>query len=278
MKKLKILSLVICVCMLCLTLTGCYGGFIDINVNEDGSGQYSVFFGTSETTFELLKEYNENVNEDEDLEIGDINEFEKRTYNDVNYYGETQTNTFSSVDEFNEQIADNFANMETYGPLTENFKLSKNEDGSFVLKFGGEIDDLPSYDYIEEQMSDAMGDDPTSNEEFSMDVSKMEKAFKEYISVFEIQFPYNVKLANEENIKGVVIDGKKVTINFVEASQYFVDNNYEEGWIELVSSKDYDEKSILGNSLMGTVLLVVSVVFMGGLVFVIMKGNKQNNS
>ena len=278
MKKLKILSLVICVCMLCLTLTGCYGGFIDINVNEDGSGQYSVFFGTSETTFELLKEYNENVNEDEDLEIGDINEFEKRTYNDVNYYGETQTNTFSSVDEFNEQIADNFANMETYGPITENFKLSKNEDGSFVLKFGGEIDDLPSYDYIEEQMSDAMGDDPTSNEEFSMDVSKMEKAFKEYISVFEIQFPYNVKLANEENIKGVVIDGKKVTINFVEASQYFVDNNYEEGWIELVSSKDYDEKSILGNSLMGTVLLVVSVVFMGGLVFVIMKGNKQNNS
>lgn len=278
MKKLKILSLIMCVCMLCICLTGCYGGFIDISINEDGSGQYSVFFGTSETTFELLKEYNENVNEDEDLEIGDINEFEKRTYNDVNYYGETQTNTFSSVDEFNEQIADNFANMETYGPLTENFKLSKNEDGSFVLKFGGEIDDLPSYDYIEEQMSDAMGDDPTSNEEFSMDVSKMEKAFKEYVSVFEIQFPYNVKLANEENIKGVVIDGKKVTINFVEASQYFVDNNYEEGWIELVSSKEYDEKSILGNSLMGTVLLVVSVVFMGGLVFVMMKGNKQNNS
>lgn len=278
MKKLKILSFVMCVCMLCLTLTGCYGGFININVNEDGSGQYSVFFGTSETTFELLKEYNENVNEDEDLEIGDINEFEKRTYNDVNYYGETQTNNFSSVDEFNEQIADNFANMETYGPLTENFKLSKNEDGSFVLKFGGEIDDLPSYDYIDEQISDAMGDDPTSNEEFSMDVNKMEKAFKEYVSVFEIQFPYNVKLVNEENIKGVVIDGKKVIINFVEASQYFVDNNYEEGWIELVSSKEYDEKLVLGNSLMGTVLLVVSVVFMGGLVFVIMKGNKQNNS
>lgn len=275
MKNLKVLSLVMCVCMLCIALTGCYGGFIDINVNEDGSGQYSVFFGTSETTFELLKEYNENVNEDEDLEIGDMNEFEKRTYNDVNYYGETQTNNFSSVDEFNEQIADNFANMETYGPLTENFKLSKNEDGSFVLKFGGEIDDLPSYDYINEQISDAMGDDPTSNEEFSMDVSKMEKAFKEYVSVFEIQFPYNVKLANEENIKGVVIDGKKVTINFVEASQYFVDNNYEEGWIELVSSKEYDEKLILGNSLMGTVLLVVSILFMGGLVFVVMKNKKS---
>lgn len=275
MKKLKVLSLVMCVCMLCLTLTGCYGGFIDISINEDGSGQYSVFFGTSETTFELLKEYNENVNEDEDLEIGDINEFEKRTYNDVNYYGETQTNNFSSVDEFNEQIADNFANMESYGPLTENFKLSKNEDGSFVLKFGGEIDDLPSYDYIEEQMSDAMGDDPTSNEEFSMDVSKMEKAFKEYVSVFEIQFPYNVKLANEENIDGVVIDGKKVTINFVEASQYFVDNNYEEGWIELVSSKEYDEKLVLGNSLMGTVLLVVSVLFMGGLVFVVINNKKS---
>ena len=123
MKKFLVLIAIVC---MCFTLTGCFGGLVDVNINNDGSGNFTVQMGYTEMMYEMLKSIAASSGQT-DSEIDEVKTFE---YNGATYYGEIVTETFSSVEEFNSLIAQNQQEIDS-----GMFTLYQESDNSFKLNF-----------------------------------------------------------------------------------------------------------------------------------------------
>ena len=209
MKKFKrlglILSLVLCVSL----LSGCMGVVAEVDINSDGSGTMSAFMGISEKGLTMQEEMG-----------GDsvsLEDYEKLEYNGITYYGETQTASFSSVDEFNFLVNDL---SETEGDINSvAIVLVKNSDSSFTLNFtvSPETGDTTSMEEsMKESMAGSMGD---------VDMEEMAALLEEMTLIYTFNFPSAVKQISGDT-KGITISDNTLTIDIMGLTDVETDTVY----------------------------------------------------
>ena len=217
MKKLKLVSCLLSVVMFCGTLTGCIGLVNKTTINEDGSGSFVSFVGYTKAGLDALSSLSE------DSSAIDISSLTPFIHNGITYYGVQTTEYFNSCEEFNKTFREAINNEENASSLV------KREDGSFVLKFCGEITST-SEDAIMEQASSSINLTADSQ-------AMLEEMSKEMVLVFAFSFPYPVTQSGGEMVDGVVIDGNVLTIDLIKISTAFTEMAKTEASLEFVASK-----------------------------------------
>ena len=136
MKKFRLLSLVVCVSILCMALTGCVGTVTSTKINADGSGNFTFKVGYTKDGLEMLN----SMAEDGGTPI-DINTLTPFDYNGTTYYGETsEAVSFTSCEDFNKKLIETVNSVDNMNMKEDACTLTQLSDGSFTLKFGGEVD------------------------------------------------------------------------------------------------------------------------------------------
>ncbi|MBQ3115330.1 MAG: S-layer homology domain-containing protein [Clostridia bacterium] len=209
MKKIRILSFVICISMLCVVLTGCMGIVIDTVVDRDGSGSCSIQVGYTKEGLELMNL----LTEDEEAKV-DINTLTPFVYNDITYYGEIASFEFTSCADFNSKLAENMSGSSPAPMDTGNSILTQLDDGSFKLVFGGEIAPPSSEDAMDEEM------------------------LKDAVMVLDFKFPYNVVQISEDKVDGVVVNGKTVSLELQQITKYYQKQGESQCCLEFIAKKD----------------------------------------
>lgn len=245
MKRIKLVSCMLCVVMLCGVLTGCVGLVNKTTVNEDGSGTFVSSVGYTKAGLEALSSFGSSFGEGEsDIDISSLTPF---THNGITYYGVQATESFNSCEEFNKKFVEAMNNEENGTSMAEDFcVMTQKDDGSFVLKFGGEVNDT-SEDAMMDQASGGMEMDVESQ-------AALEEMVKEMAMVFEFSFPYPVTQTSAEKVDGVVINGNVVTLDLIKISTAFTEMGKTEAWVEFVASKSQPEapKYLFDDVLYGT--------------------------
>lgn len=214
--------------MFCGILTGCVGVVNKTSVKEDGSGSFVSSVGYTKAGLEALSSFGSSF--EENGSAIDISSMTPFTHNGITYYGVQTTESFISCDEFNKKFVEAMNNEENGTSMAEDFCLmSQKDDGSFVLKFGGEMSDT-SEDAMMDQASGGMEMDAESE-------AMMEQMVKEMAMVFEFSFPYPVTQTSAEKVDGVVINGNVVTLDLIKISAAFTEMGKAEAWIEFTASK-----------------------------------------
>lgn len=217
MKKFRLLSLVVCVSLLCAALTGCVGTVTSTEINADGSGSFTFKVGYTKDGVEMLN----SMAEDGEAPL-DINTLTPLEYNGITYYVETsETVSFTSCEDFNKKIVETVNGVENMSMGEDVCTLKMLSDGSFTLKFGGEINT---------ESLDASSVSSTPEEQ-----QAIEEMMKNFVMAFEFKFPYPVTQTTTEKIDGVVINGNTVSLELVKISTYFGEQGKSEGWVEFLS-------------------------------------------
>ena len=202
MRKIKAMSVLLTFVMLCSLLTGCVGNVGDVTINADGSGTITMSAGFTKEVIDMMSGMGEMAEGSTDIE--DMKPF---TYNGVTYYGDTETVSFKSVDEFNSLI--NETDEEDPSNVDNGtFELIKNSDGSLALKI-----------YTTSETGNTTAMEESAEEQFGMSEEELEMLMSQMAVVFEINFPYDVYQING-GIDGVKIDGKKLTLDFIEMGKH----------------------------------------------------------
>jgi len=219
MRKFKSLTLILCLMLVCFTLTGCIGSVSQVEIKEDGSGTFNLSFGFTQEGLQML----ESMGSEKPT---DLTEF---TYNGMTYYGEKSNYTFTSCEDFNQKISEAFSEIDG-GQAQQNVcVLTKNADGSFVLKFNGQGSSV-SPEAFESQLV-TMELDAESE-------AAIKEMLKEMVVVFEFNFPYPVVQTSSDKIDGVLISGNKVSFDLVKISTAFAELGKTDMWVEVTSKKD----------------------------------------
>ena len=223
MRKFRLLSLVLCVSLLCAALTGCVGTVTTTEINADGSGSFTFKAGYTKDGLELL---NSMVSEGgTPIDINTLTPFE---YNGVTYYGEVgKTVTFSTCDDFNRKLIETINSVDGMTMRDDTCILTKSTDGSFTLKFGGEVD-LGS-------------EDMNSMASTSEEQQAIEEMMKDFVMTFEFKFPYSVIQTSTEKVDGVVINDNIVSLDLIKISTYFAENGVSEAWVEFLAKSTSGE-------------------------------------
>lgn len=216
MKKFRILSLVL-ICVLCAMLTGCLGTVTTTEINEDGSGSFTVNMGYTKEGLELI---NSMAAEGETtIDINTLTPFE---YNGIIYYGQSsELVSFGSCEEFNNKLVETVNSMDNMSMNEDACTLTKLSDGSFTLKFGGEVD-------LGSQSTDST--DSTPEEQQAID-----EMMKSFVMAFEFKFPYPVMQTSTEKVDGVTINGDKLSLELITISTCFAEKGKTEGYVEFLS-------------------------------------------
>ena len=181
------------------------GVVAEVDINSDGSGTMSAFMGISEKGLTMQEEMG-----------GDsvsLEDYEKLEYNGITYYGETQTASFSSVDEFNFLVNDL---SESEGDINSvAIVLVKNSDSSFTLNFtvSPETGDTTS---MEESMAGSMGD---------IDMEEMDALLEEMTLIYKFNFPSAVKQISGDT-NGITISDNTLTIDIMGLTDVETDTVY----------------------------------------------------
>ena len=217
MKKFRLLSMVLCVSLLCAALTGCVGTVTTTEINADGSGSFTFKVGYTKDGLEMLN----SMAEDGGTPI-DINTLVPFDYNGTTYYGATsETVSFSSCEDFNTKLIEAINSTEGMSMRDGTCTLAKLSDGSFTLKFGGEVD-LSSAD------ASSMASSPEEQQ-------AIEEMMKDFVMAFEFKFPYPVEQITSEKVDGVVVNGNTVSLELIKISTYFAEKGTSEAWVEFIS-------------------------------------------
>ena len=202
MRKIKAMSVLLTFVMLCSLLTGCVGNVGNVTINADGSGTITMSAGFTKEVIDMMSGMGEMAEGSTD-----INDMKPFTYNGVTYYGDTETVSFKSVDEFNSLI--NETDEEDPSNVDNGtFELIKNSDGSLALKI-----------YTTSETGNTTAMEESAEEQFGMSEEELEMLMSQMAVVFEINFPYDVYQING-GIDGVKIDGKKLTLDFIEMGKH----------------------------------------------------------
>ena len=217
MKKFRLLSLVVCVSILCMALTGCVGTVTSTKINADGSGNFTFKVGYTKDGLEMLN----SMAEDGGTPI-DINTLTPFDYNGTTYYGETsEAVSFTSCEDFNKKLIETVNSVDNMNMREDACTLTQLSDGSFTLKFGGEVD-LGSGD------ASSMASTPEEQQ-------AIEEMMKDFIMAFEFEFPYPVTQTTAEKINGVVVNGNKVSLELIKISTHFAEQGKSEAWVEFLA-------------------------------------------
>ena len=220
MKKFRLLSLVLCVSLLCAVLTGCVGTVTSTKINADGSGSFTFKVGYTKDGLEML-----NSMASEGGTPIDINTLTPFEYNGTMYYGETSESvSFSSCEDFNKKLIETVNSVENMTMRKDACTLTQLSDGSFTLKFGGEVD-LGSGD------ASSMASTPEEQQ-------AIEEMMKDFVMSFEFEFPYPVTQTSTEKVDGVVVSGNKVSLELIKISTHFAEQGKSEAWVEFLSKNN----------------------------------------
>lgn len=217
MRKFRILSLILCVSLLCVALTGCVGTVTSTEINADGSGSFTFKVGYTKEGLEVIN----SMAEDGGTPI-DINTLTPFEYNGTTYYGETSESTsFTSCEDFNKKIVEVVNGVENMSMAEDACTLKMLSDGSFTLKFGGEVN-------TESADASSMASTPEEQQ-------AIEEMMKDFVMAFEFKFPYPVTQTSTEKVDGVVINGNIVSLELIKISTYFGEQGKSEGWVEFLA-------------------------------------------
>lgn len=217
MKKFRLLSLVVCVSLLCMALTGCVGTVTSTKINADGSGNFTFKVGYTKDGLEMLN----SMAGDGGTPI-DINTLTSFDYNGTTYYGEiSEAVSFTSCEDFNKKIIETVNSVDNMNMREDACTLTQLADGSITLKFGGEVD-LGSGD------ASSMASTPEEQQ-------AIEEMMKDFVMAFEFEFPYPVTQTTAEKVNGVIVNGNKVSLELIKVSTHFAEQGKSEAWVEFIS-------------------------------------------
>lgn len=203
MKKTKLVSTILSLVLICSLMTGCVGNVGEITLNKDGSGTITMSAGFTKDVLDMMSSMGESTEGSTDIE--DLKPF---TYNGVTYYGETETVSFKSVEEFNTLINETGDEGDPTNVDNGVFELIKNSDGSFALKL-----------FATTNTGDTSQMEEDANMQLGIDEEQLKLIMSQIAVVFEINFPENIYQI-EGGIDGVKIDGKKLTLDFIKMGEH----------------------------------------------------------
>ena len=172
--------------MLVCSLTGCVGMEAKFSINSDGSGTFSMFAGMTEDGYIAAAGL-----EGSELPADFLSLFpEKLEYNGKVYYGETQSETFTNLDELNALLKDEEAEQDMSAFVFEKV------DGGYILTIDTS-EDIVS----EEDVATQTGSEMTTEEELAAVKAIME----EMALIVEINYPDGTisKLDKRGNVPGL---------------------------------------------------------------------------
>lgn len=197
----KFLSLMITGAMMISVLTGCMAEIGEININEDGSGTVTAKLGV---TKEMIEAFGY---EDVDY-LTELDDYEIFTYNDVEYYGTIESNTFDRVEElFQDDSTPDGEQPIILEPVAGEygkFRLVINTKSSEIAG----IRDDAKYE-IESEM-EIYGSE--------MNELEMEELLNSMIVVFKIKFPSEIKQIKGEKTDLVTLDKDTITFDLFKIS------------------------------------------------------------
>lgn len=190
--------------MIVTMLTGCMAEIGEISINEDGSGTIKMTAGFTKESLELIAQQ----------EGGDLSELTEEykpfVYNGVTYYGETQEETFSSLDELQQ------SNMEPVEAISS-------EDGLQILPVEGEYGKfkiLITLDKNSEDLSDMTEDMKEEIQMYNSELSEEELAeiMQSMVIILKIKLPSNIRQIQGGQIDGITIDKDTLTFDIPKVS------------------------------------------------------------
>ncbi len=229
MKRLKIISIVLMLCFIAVMFTGCFGVDGSIKINADGSTSVSVFVGYTKEAYELAAETEGGTDGDIDTALST---FTVKEINGVKYYGEYEKSDFDTIDDFNSYMYDVIRRENLC-----DFKLSKNDDGT--LKLSVVFTDDIGRQYIMKQTI------PSEVEEDVVQYRQIEELMKDYIVLFDIEFPDEFVMTNGKEVEGFTVDGNKLHINMQEVLDNIIGTPAEVYTFETLKDGDTAESKRL---------------------------------
>ena len=190
----KMIALILTLVMCCTLMTGCVGEIATVKIEPNGSGTIDMQFGFTDEAIETMVALGTDPKE--------IEHYKPFVYNGVTYYGETISQKFANVSEFNTLMNGNMG-LETQD-VVENmgaFNLFKNEHGAFTF-----VLNLSNPE-------NSIGVDTTeyTEEEIAILTENMQ-------IIFTLVFPANVtQFAGDKN--GVTINGNTLKLDFLKLSE-----------------------------------------------------------
>ena len=190
----KTIALILTLVMCCTLMTGCVGEIATVKIEPNGSGTIDMQFGFTDEAIETMVALGTDPKE--------IEHYKPFVYNGVTYYGETITQKFSNVSEFNDIMNGNAG--VTPKELAENtgaFNLTKDETGAFWFTL----------------------DMSASDENIGVDISEYTeeeiKTLTENMQIFfTLTFPANVTQIDGDR-NGVKINGNTLKLDFLKMSE-----------------------------------------------------------
>ena len=176
----------------CSLLTGCVGEIAEVKIEPNGSGTINMQFGFTDDALETMVALGTDPSE--------IERYKPFVYNGVTYYGETISQSFNSVKEFN-AIMNGNVGLETQNMNVGAFCLAQDEYGAFIFTL----------------------DTSNSNEEIGVNVSEYTEEEIAILTenmhiLFTIVFPANI-LQVEGPKHGVTVNGNTLKLDFLELSE-----------------------------------------------------------
>ncbi len=208
MKKNRVLGLLLVMVLLCGLLSGCIGQYVEITMNEDGSGKVDMFIGFAEQFIEDMGlTIDEEGNYYKDVKV-------QWVYNGNTYWGDAESKSFKSLDEMDAILEDSGAEEGSKPDVnTGTINVVKESDGSFTLTLITNSE-TGNVDGVVTETETTMGR-PMTEEEL--------KAFRESMKmVYKFNFPQTVRQI-EGPADGITISEKALTIDVLQLK---VDKNY----------------------------------------------------
>lgn len=202
MRKLKMVSLVLVMSMLCMVLSGCMALDLGVTINKDGSGKMTGYMGLSK---EMMDAINEWSGDEGGFDIYEEEDMVKRIYKGIEYWGEYDEMTFDSVADFNDNMSSLNDGDNLYGIETGSVKLDQDSNGYFTLTYVVTPQTANMTNIIEDSELDMGELTPVDYEAFAKSL---------YVNM-SYTFPIAVKQV-EGPTDGITVQGNTVTMVVTE--------------------------------------------------------------
>ena len=199
--------------MMATCLSGCVGEVVTVNINDDMSGTMSIKAGFTYEALERIADMSG------DETATDLSELESFTYNGVTYYGETQEETFSNINELNELFSssNNLLNDEEMSEAVQGnaadlaIVFAKNSDNTITMTMNLTPPDKSQGIETAEGVEQGVDIDMSGMEEMA------EEMVKDMAIVMTFNFPATVKQTAGPSPDGINVNGKTVSIDLIKA-------------------------------------------------------------
>lgn len=209
MKKRLTRTLALLIAMM-VTLSGCMAEIISVKLNADGSGTSIIQMGVSEDYLAFMMQMGE-------MDAEELEEIKKESfyYQGKTYYGLTESEPFSDIDEFDNF---DFHTMEGIDLLADNdgfamgFERVPGEEGCFTFRIA------VSAEAVNASLKEDLAQLAASGELGSETAMSYDELLDSFVMIFRVEFPSEVRQLSGGSA-GITVKGNTVEMDLMKLGQ-----------------------------------------------------------